>query len=119
MSSGDLADFRRLQFDHRDHGVVVITLANEGKLNATDATMHAELSRVFRVVDQDESNRAVVVTGSVGAGLAVALLADVSIIDEASLAYEMLNFLGPDAAEGHAALVERRRPEFAQQPDQG
>ena len=31
---------------------------------------------------------------------------------EASLAYEMLNFLGPDAAEGLAALRERRRPEF-------
>jgi enoyl-CoA hydratase len=31
---------------------------------------------------------------------------------EASLAYEMLNFLGPDASEGLAALQERRRPEF-------
>ena len=31
---------------------------------------------------------------------------------EASLAYEMLNFLGPDAAEGVAALRERRSPEF-------
>jgi enoyl-CoA hydratase len=31
---------------------------------------------------------------------------------EASLAYEMLNFLGPDAAEGLAALQERRPPEF-------
>jgi len=32
--------------------------------------------------------------------------------DEASLAYEMLNFLGPDSAEGVAALRERRPPEF-------
>jgi enoyl-CoA hydratase len=31
---------------------------------------------------------------------------------EASLAYEMLNFLGPDAAEGVGALREKRRPEF-------
>lgn len=31
---------------------------------------------------------------------------------EASLAYEMLNFLGPDAAEGLAALRERRAPDF-------
>jgi enoyl-CoA hydratase len=36
---------------------------------------------------------------------------------EASLAYEMLNFLGPDAAEGHAALREKRRPHFGS--DQG
>jgi enoyl-CoA hydratase len=31
---------------------------------------------------------------------------------EASLAYEMLNFLGPDAAKGLAALQEKRRPDF-------
>ena len=33
---------------------------------------------------------------------------------EASLAYEMLNFLGPDAAEGLAALKEKRAPNFHQ-----
>ena len=31
---------------------------------------------------------------------------------EASLAYEMLNFLGPDAAEGLEALREKRPAEF-------
>ncbi|MFK8023174.1 MAG: enoyl-CoA hydratase/isomerase family protein [Ilumatobacter sp.] len=31
---------------------------------------------------------------------------------EASLAYEMLDFLGPDAAEGLAALQEKRAPDF-------
>jgi enoyl-CoA hydratase len=31
---------------------------------------------------------------------------------EASLAYEMLNFLGPDAAEGLSALQQKRSPEF-------
>jgi enoyl-CoA hydratase len=31
---------------------------------------------------------------------------------EASLAYEMLNFLGPDAAEGLGALREKRAPDF-------
>ena len=31
---------------------------------------------------------------------------------EASLAYEMLNFLGPDSAEGLAALQEKRPPDF-------
>jgi enoyl-CoA hydratase len=31
---------------------------------------------------------------------------------EASLAYEMLNFLGPDSAEGHTALLEKRSPNF-------
>ena len=31
---------------------------------------------------------------------------------DASLAFEMLNFMGPDAAEGVAALKEKRDPEF-------
>jgi enoyl-CoA hydratase len=254
----------RLHLDRRDHGVLLVTLDNPGKLNATDAAMHAELARLFRDIDSDDSVRAVVVTGAgaafsaggdldwiaeqvgnytqtmrvmreagdivrtmidcdtpivsaingvaVGAGLAVALMADVSIIDEnarltdghirlgvaagdhavaiwpllcgmakakyylltadfldgreaeriglvsravpaaevlptaldiadrlargprdatrltkralnhwlrqalpnfeASLAYEMLNFLGPDAAEGLAALQDKRTPDF-------
>lgn len=248
----------------RDHGVLLITLDNAERLNATDAVMHEELSRIFAVVDCEPSIAAVVVTGSgrafsaggdldwisqqvgdysqtmkvmreagdivrtmidcdtpiisaingvaVGAGLAVALLADISIINvearitdghirlgvaagdhavaiwpllcgmakakyylmtadfidgaeaeriglvsravapdevlptalgiaeklatgprdatrftkralnhwlrqalpafEASLAYEMLNFLGPDAAEGLAALQDKRSPRF-------
>lgn len=36
---------------------------------------------------------------------------------EASLAYEMLNFLGPDAAEGLTALQEKRRPDFTVSDD--
>ena len=115
-------------------GVLLLTLSNPGKMNATDATLHRELSRVFRDIDDDASVRAVVVTGegdafsaggdlawiteqvgnydqtmlvmreagdivrtmidcdtpiisaingvAVGAGLAVALLADISIINE-------------------------------------
>jgi enoyl-CoA hydratase len=258
------SSYERLLIDRRDHGVVQLTLSNPGKLNATDATLHAELATVFTDIHRDSSIRAVVITGegnafsaggdlewiatqvgnhaqtmrvmreagdivrsmiecdtpiisaingvAVGAGLAVALLADISIIDEAarftdghlrlgvaagdhavaiwpllcgmakakyylltsdfidgreaeriglvskavpasevlpaalglaerlargpqdatrytkralnhwlrqalpnfeaSLAYEMLNFLGPDAAEGLDALQTKRKPEF-------
>ena len=258
------SDYTRLSFEAHDNGVLLITLSNPDKLNATDAGMHEELSRIFRDVDRDASVRAVVVTGAgkafsaggdlqwikeqvgdyvqtmkvmreagdivrsmidcdtpiisaingvaVGAGLAVALMADISIINEdaritdghirlgvaagdhavaiwpllcgmaqakyylltadfidgkeaariglvtravpladvvptaldaaqkvaagprdavrftkrslnhwlrqalpnfeASLAYEMLNFLGPDAAEGLSALIEKRPPDF-------
>ncbi len=258
------AEYSRLKFERLDHGVLLVTLDNPDKLNATDGAMHAELARVFRTIDADSSVRAVIVTGAgkafsaggdlewiadqvgdyaqtmrvmkeagdivrtmiecdtpiisaingvaVGAGLAVALMADISIIDEdarftdghirlgvgagdhavaiwpllcgmakakyylltsdfitgreaeriglvskavpaaqlmtealqvadklatgprdaiqltkralnhwlrqalpsfeASLAYEMLNFLGPDAAEGLTALQEKRAPDF-------
>ena len=264
MPSQRFDRYSRLQIDEHAHGVMLITLSNPGKLNATDAGLHAELSTIFADVHASPEVRAVVVTGegtafsaggdldwigeqvgnyertmsvmreagdivrtmiecdtpiisaingvAVGAGLAVALMADISIIDqdtkltdghlrlgvaagdhavaiwpllcgmakakyylltsdfidgreaeriglvskavpaaevlpealaiadrlargprqataltkralnhwlrqalpnfEASLAYEMLNFLGPEATEGLAALRERRRPEF-------
>jgi enoyl-CoA hydratase len=132
----DDASYERLRIERREHGVVLLTLSNPGKLNATDATLHAELARVFRDVAGDDTIRSVVVTGegaafsaggdldwirtqvgdhaqtmkvmreagdivrtmidcdtpiisaingvAVGAGLAVALLADISIIDEAT-----------------------------------
>ncbi len=38
---------------------------------------------------------------------------------EASLAYEMLDFLGPDAREGLTALQEKRRPDFRNPADGG
>jgi enoyl-CoA hydratase len=256
--------YTRLEFTDHDNGVVLVTLNNPGKLNATDEQMHAELATVFVDLDRDPDVRVVVVTGegkafsaggdldwiakqvgnysqtmtvmkeagdivrtliecdtpvvsaingvAVGAGLAVALMSDISVIDrdakftdghirlgvaagdhavaiwpllcgmakakyylmtadfidgaeaeriglvskavdgddvlpeamriaqtlatgpndaikftkralnhwlrqalpafEASLAYEMLNFLGGDAAEGLAALRDRRSPEF-------
>jgi len=264
VPSDRYSSYQRLRIEHREHGVLLLTLSNPGKLNATDARLHAELSTIFRDIAADDDVRAAVVTGegrafsaggdldwiaeqvgnheqtmrvmreagdivrtmidcdtpivsaingvAVGAGLAVALLADISIIDEdtrftdghirlgvgagdhavaiwpllcgmakakyylltsdfidgreaeriglvskavaasdvlptalgiaerlatgprdatrytkralnhwlrqalpnfeASLAYEMLNFLGPDAAEGLAALQEKRAPEF-------
>jgi enoyl-CoA hydratase len=259
------AAFAPLRFERPSPGVLLVTLDDPDRLNATGPEMHLALSRLFRTVDDDTSVRAVVVTGAgrafsaggdldwiaeqvgdygqtmrvmreagdivrtmidcdtpivsaingvaVGAGLAVALMADISIIDEdarltdghirlgvgagdhavaiwpllcgmakakyylltadfldgreaeriglvsravpgpdvlptalsiagrlatgpvdatrltkralnhwlrqalpnfeASLAYEMLNFLGPDAAEGLAALREKRPPSFA------
>ena len=126
--------YQRLLLRDEGDGVLLLTLSNPGKLNATDATLHLELSRIFADVARDDSVRAVVVTGegtafsaggdldwidrqvgnhaqtmrvmqeagdivrsmidcdapivsaingvAVGAGLAVALLADISIIAE-------------------------------------
>ncbi len=152
----DDTSYERLLIERRAHGVVLLTLSNPGKLNATDATLHAELARVFRDVADDESIRAVVVTGegkafsaggdlawisgqvgsytqtmrvmkeagdivrtmidcdtpiiaaingvAVGAGLAVALMADISIIDEAARFTDGHMRLGV-AAGDHAVAI--------------
>ena len=42
---------------------MLITLSNPGKLNATDAVMHAELATIFADVHACPEVRAVVVTG--------------------------------------------------------
>ena len=148
--------YRRLQIERREHGVMLITLSNPGKLNATDSTMHAELATVFADVHASPEVRAVVVTGeggafcaggdldwigeqvgnyqrtigvmreagdivrtmiecdtpiisaingvAVGAGLAVALLADISIIAEAARLTDGHMRLGV-AAGDHAAVI--------------
>ncbi len=257
-------DYKGLLIERREQGVLLITINRPEVLNATDAQLHNELSRVWLDVDADTQTRVVVVTGAgkafsaggdlewissmtqnyagmkqafkeagdlvygmtqcskiiisaingvaVGAGLAVALMADISIMAEearitdghvrlgvaagdhaniiwpllcglakakyylltaefidgktadqiglvsksvpleelmdeamrvalkisqgpvdatqwtkrslnlwinqaapafdASLAFEMLNFMGPDATEGVSALMERRDPDF-------
>ena len=62
----DDSSYERLRIERRDHGVMLLTLSNPGKLNATDAVLHAELARVFHDVHHDPSVRAVVVTGEGG-----------------------------------------------------
>ena len=56
------ASFDRLRFEWPDGptgGVLQITLDDPDKLNATDAAMHLQLSRVFREVADDDAVRAV------------------------------------------------------------
>ncbi|MEO7372260.1 MAG: enoyl-CoA hydratase-related protein, partial [Ilumatobacteraceae bacterium] len=55
--------YTRLRIEHLEHGVMLITLSNPGKLNATDGAMHAELSTIFADVQASPEIRAVVVTG--------------------------------------------------------
>jgi enoyl-CoA hydratase len=149
-------DFSALRFDRPSDGVLLITLDDPDRLNATGPVMHAELARVFRVVDDDPAVRAVVVTGAgrafsaggdldwiaeqvgdydqtlrvmreagdivrtiidcdtpivsaingvaVGAGLAVALMADISIIAEDARLTDGHIRLGV-AAGDHAAAI--------------
>ena len=42
-----VTDYQRLRIERREHGVMLLTLSNPGKLNATDALLHNELARVF------------------------------------------------------------------------
>ncbi|AMG87128.1 enoyl-CoA hydratase/isomerase family protein [Bordetella bronchiseptica] len=150
-------DFKHIDFDRRPDGVLLATLNRPEVMNATNARLHWELSKLWNVINDDASVKVVVVTGAgdrafsaggdlewiegmigdpevvtavmkevadivynmlacekpiisaingtaVGAGLAVALLADVSVIAEDATFTDGHARIGV-AAGDHAAIV--------------
>jgi len=150
-------DFQFIRFDRHPDGVLLATLNRPEVMNATNARLHWELTKLWAVVNDDPSVKVVVVTGAgdrafsaggdlawvdemvgnpevvatvmkeasdivynmlacdkpvisaingtaVGAGLAVALLADVSIMAETARITDGHARLGV-AAGDHAAIV--------------
>jgi enoyl-CoA hydratase len=150
-------DFQFLLFERHPDGVLLITLNRPEVMNATNARMHWELTKIWPVVNDDPGVKVVVVTGAgerafsaggdlgwveemvgnaevvatvmkeagdivynmlacekpiisaingvaVGAGLAVALLADVSVMAETARFTDGHVRLGVGAGD-HAAIV--------------
>jgi enoyl-CoA hydratase len=150
-------DFQFLKFEHRPNGVLVITINRPEVMNATNARLHWELTKIWAVVDEDAATRVAIITGSgdkafsaggdldwiasmvgnpnkvngvmreaadivynmmacekviisaingvaVGAGLAVAMLADISIMAEEARITDGHVKLGVGAGD-HAAIV--------------
>jgi enoyl-CoA hydratase len=152
----DYSQYRHLLFERREPGILLITLNRPDVLNATNARLHWELSRVWLDIGDDPQTRVVVITGAgkafsaggdlemieaynrklstiggvmkeaadivynllnldkpvisaingvaVGAGLAVALMADISIISESARLTDGHLRLGVGAGD-HAAII--------------
>ena len=58
------SDFLFLTFEGLAHGVLLVTLNRPDALNATNARLHWELTKVWDVLDDDASVRVIVVTGA-------------------------------------------------------
>jgi len=58
------AAYPSLSFDQPSDGVLRIGLDTPGRLNAVDAAMHRDLSKVWLTIDQDPEVRAVIVRGA-------------------------------------------------------
>lgn len=150
-------DFQFILFDHQPNGVLLATLNRPEVMNATNARLHWELTKLWGVVNDDPNVKIIVVTGAgdrafsaggdlawveemvgnpevvsvvmkeaadivynmldcdkpiisaingtaVGAGLAVALLADVSVMAEDGRITDGHARLGVSAGD-HAAIV--------------
>lgn len=62
-TSDRFASYQRLRFD-RPHPRVLRVTMDHGKLNAADATMHAELARVWHDIAADPTVNAAIITGA-------------------------------------------------------
>ena len=58
------SDFQFLKFEWQDHGVLLITINRPEVMNATNARLHWELTKIWTVVHEDSAVRAVVITGA-------------------------------------------------------
>ena len=72
------ARYTRLKFDRPHPKVLRITMEN-GRMNTTDAALHAELGEIWRDVDKDPSVNAAILTG---AGKVFSAGGDFAIIQE-------------------------------------
>jgi len=58
------ADFQFLQFDHKPNGILLITINRPEVMNATNARLHWELTKVWGVANDDPKTKVVVITGA-------------------------------------------------------
>ncbi len=57
-------DYQRLQVMRPEDGILVVTMNRPERLNAADETMHSELVRIWRDVDEDDAAAVVVLRGA-------------------------------------------------------
>lgn len=57
-------EFSSLQFLSPEPGILELVIANERRLNAATEEMHRDLAKVWRVIDDDDAVRAVIVRGA-------------------------------------------------------
>jgi enoyl-CoA hydratase len=77
----DFTDYEQLAFTRHDDGVLLVTMNQPHKYNATDEQMHGELARVWRDVSDDDETRVAVVTG---AGKAFSAGGDLAMVERMS-----------------------------------
>jgi 1,4-dihydroxy-2-naphthoyl-CoA synthase len=71
-------EYQHLLFEHRDDGILLVTINRPDVLNATNNRLHWELSRVWKDIDEDPETRVIVITGK---GRAFSAGGDLEMID--------------------------------------
>ena len=105
--SDRFASYQRLEFARPEPGILEIVLNNPGRLNAADAAMHGELSRVWGDVDRDPDTRVALIRG---AGEAFSAGGDLDMIEEMTLDYETRIRVWREAKDMVYGMVECSTP---------
>src|SRR5271170_2572952 len=71
-------EYQYLEFTRHDDGILLITINRPDVLNATNARLHWELSRVWKDIDEDPETNVVIITGK---GRAFSAGGDLDMID--------------------------------------
>jgi enoyl-CoA hydratase len=103
----EYGDFKHLLFEHKDNGILQITINRPDKLNATNARLHWELTQVWRVVDADERTRVAVITG---AGRAFSAGGDLEMVDKQVKNFKAVANIMKEAAEVVYSIVNMEKP---------
>lgn len=98
--------YQRLRFDRPHPRVLRITMDN-GRMNTADAAMHAELVRVWREVDADDSVNCAVITG---AGKTFSAGGDFAMVREITESFEARTRVWREARDLVYNIVNCRKP---------
>jgi enoyl-CoA hydratase len=74
----EYSEYQHLLFERKEHGVLLITMNRPEVMNATNARLHWELSRVWLDIGEDDDTRVAVITG---AGRAFSAGGDLEMIE--------------------------------------
>jgi enoyl-CoA hydratase len=103
----EYADFKHLLFEHKDNGILLITINRPDKLNATNQRLHWELTQVWAVVDADPKTRVAVITG---AGRAFSAGGDLEMIDAQTKNFKAVTNVMKEAADLVYNVVNMEKP---------
>ena len=100
-------DYQQLLFDRRDNGVLLITINNPEKYNATDEQLHGELARVWRDVAADPAVRVAVVTG---AGKAFSAGGDLGMVERMAGDHERVSHMLKEMSDLVYNIIDCEKP---------
>jgi enoyl-CoA hydratase len=101
------SEYERLTFEHREHGILLVTLNRPEKYNAADETMHRELATVFAEISRDRATRVAVITG---AGDAFSSGGDLAMIERAAGNYDRVSQMITEMSDLVYQMIDCEKP---------